>query len=371
MVALALGVSLTACETEKPNCPARGEQSQAQEEPGVEVLIEFVDSETGETTRTKTGDPNYSFTPFGEDGDVQMEGARRYYPDRKNLVYPEIKFYAEQNIIFKGWSWRYVDDPKGTHRDKDGNKVSDYVRDVALQTEPGVQPLNNGVTGFTCKYRPDSDHNRALVKVEYYKSQTPLYSYPPERTGMEDFSHGTWRELDALIKQATSRNFYAFEPIRKRLEFFRQKLAVYVSEYADHKDAYYKDLLDDGIYNMSVTAYEGDPTPPFQRLRHVINEVKNAGAEPIELYDRLDSSRNISFKSLYEALEFASRRMDLSITQDYGLYGPPEWLRNELWETQRLLKKILGARGAHLMGAGYSPFDMMLLELEKAPSPTK
>ena len=166
----ALALGFVACEPSDKPCPnkkeADGDTSQ-----GVTVMLEMENVVTGETTRTALGEKDYNFTPYeaGANGDVQAKnlGFKKKL-DGRNDINVALTYYAKENVVFQGWSWRYSEDPVGTHRGKDGAKINDYVATPALQSERGVQKLNlsDDATMFTCQYRPGTD-NRVYVKVKY------------------------------------------------------------------------------------------------------------------------------------------------------------------------------------------------------------
>ena len=90
--------------------------------------------------------------------------------------------------MFQGWSWRYAEDPKGTHRGKTEEIIKEYVEAPAIQTESGTQMLDLGedVAKFTCQYR-HGRNNRVLVKVKYFISKEPLRKMPPKvEIGIDD-----------------------------------------------------------------------------------------------------------------------------------------------------------------------------------------
>ena len=175
----ALALGFVACEPSDKPCPnkkeADGDTSQ-----GVTVMLEMENVVTGETTRTALGEKDYNFTPYeaGANGDVQAKnlGFKKKL-DGRNDINVALTYYAKENVVFQGWSWRYSEDPVGTHRGKDGAKINDYVATPALQSERGVQKLNlsDDATMFTCQYRPGTD-NRVYVKVKYSLSGFPVFS---------------------------------------------------------------------------------------------------------------------------------------------------------------------------------------------------
>ena len=167
LVLSALALGFASCEPETP-CPNR-KGAETNTDQGVTVMLEMENVETGETTRTALGEDGYSFTAKDGGGDVQA-GGLGFYPKsvEGNEINVALTYYAKENVVFQGWSWRYSEDPVGTHRGKDDAKINDYVATPALQSERGVQKLNlsDDATMFTCQYRPGTD-NRVYVKVKY------------------------------------------------------------------------------------------------------------------------------------------------------------------------------------------------------------
>ncbi len=165
----ALALGFASCEPLDKPCPnkkeADGDTSQ-----GVTVMLEMENVVTGETTRTALGENDYNFTAKDGGGDVQALGLGfKPKPPQGNDINVALTYYAKENVVFQGWSWRYSEDPVGTHRGKSKDEVlTDYVATPALQSESGVQKLGLGedATKFTCEYRPGTD-NRVLVKVKY------------------------------------------------------------------------------------------------------------------------------------------------------------------------------------------------------------
>lgn len=162
LLTVCVGASLASCDREKPNCEPDPERK------GVEVLVDAYNIRTGVTTRLVSGDAGYSFTGYGKGGVVQMDGGGFHEKQgTNNNIVVRPSFYGEQNIVFHGWSWRYADDPAGTHRGGDGNMQSDYIKSPSLQPETGLKQMV--ADNFTCQYRPGSDHNQVYVKVSYEK----------------------------------------------------------------------------------------------------------------------------------------------------------------------------------------------------------
>ena len=173
----ALALGLASCEPSDTPCPNKKE-ADGNTSQGVTVMLEMENVVTGETTRTALGDGDYSFTAKDGGGDVQA-GGLGFYPKSKdrNDINVDLTYYAKENVVFQGWSWRYSEDPKGTHRGKTDAKQNDYVATPALQPERGVQKLALGddATKFTCQYRPGTD-NTVYVKVKYSLSGFPVFS---------------------------------------------------------------------------------------------------------------------------------------------------------------------------------------------------
>lgn len=163
LLAMSLGVTLTSCDRDKPSPDPEPKKE------GVEALIDYENVRTGETTRVVTGENGYDFSLYGQGGVVQMDGGGFHEKQgTNNNIVVRPSFYGEQNIVFHGWSWRYSDDAKGTHRNSDGNKQTDYVALPALQLVNGLKPLPGGSQQFTCQFRPGTD-NKVYVKVSYEK----------------------------------------------------------------------------------------------------------------------------------------------------------------------------------------------------------
>ena len=180
LVLSALALGFASCEPSDTPCPNKKEANSTTDQ-GVTVMLEMENVETGETTRTALGESNYSFTPKGEGGDVQALGLgfKRKLTGTDDIDV-KLTYYAKENVVFQGWSWRYAEDPKGTHRGKTEEIIKEYVEAPALQTAAGIQKLDLGedITRFTCKYRQDRD-NRVFVKVKYTVSKEPLRKMPP------------------------------------------------------------------------------------------------------------------------------------------------------------------------------------------------
>ena len=168
LVLSALALGFASCEPETP-CPNR-KGAETNTGQGVTVMLEMENVETGETTRTALGEDGYSFTAKDGGGDVQALGLGfKPKPADKNEINVALTYYAKENVVFQGWSWRYSEDPVGTHRGKSKDEIlRDYVATPALQSESGVRELDLGkdATKFTCEYRPGTD-NKVYVKVKY------------------------------------------------------------------------------------------------------------------------------------------------------------------------------------------------------------
>lgn len=155
------------CDREEPNCPKKT----VEEPKGIEVLIDYEDVAIGETTRSLSS--GRSLGRLGEGFDVEADGLKLYgitydKSDNPLPINPELTFYAKENVVFQGWSWRYGTDKPGTQRDSKGNIISDYIATPALQPDAGQHKLDLSTdkTSFTCKYDPNSD-NKVYVKVRY------------------------------------------------------------------------------------------------------------------------------------------------------------------------------------------------------------
>ena len=177
LVLSALALGFASCEPETP-CPNR-KGAETNTGQGVTVMLEMENVETGETTRTALGEDGYSFTAKDGGGDVQALGLGfKPKPADKNEINVALTYYAKENVVFQGWSWRYSEDPVGTHRGKSKDEIlRDYVATPALQSESGVRELDLGkdATKFTCEYRPGTD-NKVYVKVKYSLSGFPVFS---------------------------------------------------------------------------------------------------------------------------------------------------------------------------------------------------
>ena len=173
----ALALGFASCEPETP-CPNR-KGAETNTDQGVTVMLEMENVVTGETTRTALGEDGYNFTPMNGGGDVEVDGLGfKKKPEGTNNINVGLTYYAKENVVFQGWSWRYSDDRPGTHRGKSKDEIlTDYVATPALQSESGVQKLGLGAdaTSFTCQYRPSTD-NKVYVKVKYSLSGFPVFS---------------------------------------------------------------------------------------------------------------------------------------------------------------------------------------------------
>ncbi|TFH94313.1 hypothetical protein [Porphyromonas levii] len=207
LLAMSVGFSVASCNREKPNVPQKPEKpgvTVSPEQSGVRVLVEYEDVNTGAVTRTALGENGYSFTHYGEGGVIQMKGGGfKPAPEGKNTIDVNPIFYGEQNVVFKGWSWRYADDKVGTHRGS-GDKPTvqpDYVKTPALQSAPGMKEMAKA--SFTCLFRPDkgSECNKVYVKVKYEKV------LPEQIVSLDPFTHApgveeggaTYREIVKAI----------------------------------------------------------------------------------------------------------------------------------------------------------------------------
>lgn len=163
-----LALGFASCEPDTP-CPNR-KGADPDTSQGVTVMLEMEDVVTGETTRTVLGESNYNFTPVNGGGDVEVYGLGFYRKQGQgDDIDVDLTYYAKENVVFQGWSWRYGDDPVGTAwGKKEGEKG--YVSTPAIQAKSGVQKLELGkdATKFTCQYRPNAD-NTVYVKVKYVK----------------------------------------------------------------------------------------------------------------------------------------------------------------------------------------------------------
>lgn len=168
LVLSALALGFASCEPSDKPCPNKKE-ADGNTDQGVTVMLEMENVETGETTRTALGENGYSFTAKDGGGDVEAGGLGFHRkPIGSDDIDVKLTYYAKENVVFQGWSWRYSGDPVGTHRGKTDATQNDYVATPALQPESGVRELALGAdaTTFTCKYRPGTD-NTVYVKVRY------------------------------------------------------------------------------------------------------------------------------------------------------------------------------------------------------------
>ena len=152
LVLSALALGFASCEPSDTPCPNKKE-ADGNTSQGVTVMLEMENVVTGETMRTALGEDGYSFTPYeaGANGDVQALGLGfKRKLDRRNDINVGLTYYAKENVVFQGWSWRYSDDPVGTHRGKEDAKINDYVSTPALQPERGVQKLGLDAGGGRC-----------------------------------------------------------------------------------------------------------------------------------------------------------------------------------------------------------------------------
>ena len=197
----ALAIGFAACEPSEKPCPNKKEADTTDQ--GVTVLLEMEDVTTGNTTKTTLRADNYSFTDKGGDGDVQV-GGTGFYPKTPgtNDINVGLTYYAKQDIVFQGWSWRYIEDKKGFHRGNDGDAIEDYLPLAALQTEEGVQKLDltSAQTSFVCKYDPNKQ-NKVLVKVRYKREKA--LKFPPKIPVEKFITESTdfMREIIKLTRQ--------------------------------------------------------------------------------------------------------------------------------------------------------------------------
>lgn len=166
-----------------PDPPVPGPTpSPAPEQEGVYIMLEPDVVVAGQSTRTVWGDGDYNVTPYGigEDGDVQVEGLGFITKSTQgNEIVAQLSFHAKGNVGFYGWSWRYGDDPRNTHRDERGQIISDFIKVPFLQTRNGLQKLgiNSEKLKLTCKYRAQGN-NKVYIKIRYNNNKDGLRDLP-------------------------------------------------------------------------------------------------------------------------------------------------------------------------------------------------
>ena len=284
----ALALGFVACEPSDKPCPnkkeADGDTSQ-----GVTVMLEMENVVTGETTRTALGEKDYNFTPYeaGANGDVQAKnlGFKKKL-DGRNDINVALTYYAKENVVFQGWSWRYSEDPVGTHRGKDDAKINDYVATPALQSERGVQKLNlsDDDTKFTCQYRPGTD-NRVYVKVRYVNvpSDFPrnpycpaLYLFDVDKTlgtlgigvGDKYTVNGQIQASNLFVDLLNACEEYLAREYRGSLASTPQSTNNFLSEFQRNVPTIDQDLLEirDGYYHQLLTYRPRSPYVGYDKM---------------------------------------------------------------------------------------------------------
>lgn len=207
----ALALGFASCEPSDTPCPnkkeADGDTSQ-----GVAVMLEMEDVVTGETTRTALGENGYNFTPYeaGANGDVQVRGLGwRSKKPKRNDIDVGLTYYAKENVVLQGYSWRYADDYVGFFRDAKGERCDDYLQLFYVQGLNNIQQvrLPQPMTLFTCKYR-EGKENKVLVRVKYKRYDAkvrPFFPSPRGHVVMGPFFDGvelTDARMDGLINYA-------------------------------------------------------------------------------------------------------------------------------------------------------------------------
>ena len=310
----ALALGFVSCDPDTP-CPNR-KGAEPNTSQGVTVMLEMENVVTGETTRTALGEDGYSFTAKDGGGDVQALGLGfRRKPDRRNDIDVKLTYYAKENVVFQGWSWRYSEDPVGTHRGKTDAIQNDYVATPALQAESGVQKLALGddATKFTCQYRPGTD-NRVYVKVRYVKPTKKAQPFPNDLTGLSINPSRVDKLFDAAIGTTVWNNNY--NALRAELiQFRRNYVAKYINVWKDKRANYYLDIFDDGFYNGSKGGTSKDDIPSIKR--EVLNLDK--GIKEFSFYA---NSKDGSIKGLLECL--------LYVIQDKGRTNGSQYPSQEI-----------------------------------------
>lgn len=262
----ALALGFASCEPSDKPCPnkkeADGDTSQ-----GVTVMLEMENVDTGETTRTALGENDYSFTPMKGGGDVEVDGLG-FRPKQKDSddIYVNLAYYAKENVVFQGWSWRYSDDRPGIHRGKTDAKINDYVATPALQAKSGVQKLDldKDATKFTCQYRPNSD-NKVYVKVRYARKQMP--------------------SLDLVVGCSG----IIYQSVDKCVELINLRYSSYLSQ--DNKVVFNK------IFGQMIEIYDKKikERHRFSSPFHVSLSTPGAISEPVPAYVKDNLLVNLSF----------------------------------------------------------------------------
>ena len=190
----ALALGFASCEPSDKPCPNKKE-ADGNTSQGVTVMLEMENVVTGETTRTALGDSNYSFTPLKGGGDVEAKGLRFYpKPSGKDLIRVSLSYYAKENVVLQGYSWRYADDSVGTYRSAKGEFSNDYLDVTYVQALNDIRQvqLPQPTTSFTCRYR-EGKENKVYVRVKYklYTAKVrPFFPKPQGGTVSGPFANG-------------------------------------------------------------------------------------------------------------------------------------------------------------------------------------
>lgn len=175
----ALALGFASCEPSDKPCPNKKE-ADGNTDQGVTVVLEMEDVNTGEITTNTLRAGSKRFTVYGNDGDVQVNGTGfKPKPPKTDDIQVDLIYFGKENVVFQGWSWRYYEDPKSTHRGHTEEMIDDFLPTVALQTEAGLQQLelSPDQTSFVCKYKANTQ-NKVLVKVRYEKKN--VLKFPPK-----------------------------------------------------------------------------------------------------------------------------------------------------------------------------------------------
>lgn len=310
----AFAFGLASCEPSDTPCPnkkeADGDTSQ-----GVTVMLEMENVVTGETTRTALGDGDYSFTAKDGGGDVQA-GGLGFYPKSKdrNDINVDLTYYAKENVVFQGWSWRYSEDDLGTHRGKTDAKLNDYVATPALQSVAGVQKLDLDAeaTKFTCQYRPGTD-NRVYVKVKYVKPTKKVKPYPK----IQDLSliDSKLIELEKVAKESYKYNMFYGQHWIEDLKLFLNNHMSTQHELIYYKSAYqyllsldlqaaskpYTDYL--GEYDTFCETYKEKIKRKLEYVEQKIAQNPGRGDRESEQYEEALQRERFQLASALEILE--------------------------------------------------------------------
>ncbi|WP_244401574.1 hypothetical protein [Porphyromonas somerae] len=284
-LAIPMAVALSSCDREEPNCPKKT----VEEPKGIEVLIDYEDVATGETTRSLSN--GRSLGRLGEGFDVEADGLRLYgitydKSDNPLPISPELTFYAKENVVFQGWSWRYGTDKPGTQRDSKGNIINDYIATPALQPDAGQHKLalSADKTSFTCKYDPNTD-NKVYVKVRYVnvpsdfprKPYCPaLYLFDVDKTlgtlgigvGDKNAVNGQMQASNLFLDLLNACEEYLTNEYRGSLASAPQSTYDFLSEFQRNVPTIDQDLLEirDGYYRQLLTYRPRSPYVGYDKM---------------------------------------------------------------------------------------------------------